>query len=419
MDRFVIEGGHPLKGSIRVSGSKNAALPILAAALLVEGTSVIHGVPDLHDVHTLIKLLRLTGAKVEFSGNTVTVDATRITDTTAPYELVRTMRASIYLLGPLLARAGHARVSLPGGCAWGPRPVDLHLQAMELLGAEVVLEGGYIVARTTGLKGAEFSPEISSVGATGNLMMAACLAQGRTVIENAAREPDILALGEFLIACGAEIHGLGSSHVEVVGVRALRPATFEVIPDRIEAATLLAAGAVTGGTLRIQGARPDHMRAAMNKMEEAGVHLLVDGTDVVVSSPERLHGIRVTTAPYPGFPTDMQAQMIAILSLATGQSVITDTIYHDRWTHVPELQRLGAEVHVEGNVAVINGVRRLTGAPVMATDLRASAALVLAGLAAHGETVISRVYHLDRGYEALEKKLAAAGAVIRREKEAP
>ncbi|MBI5838003.1 MAG: UDP-N-acetylglucosamine 1-carboxyvinyltransferase [Candidatus Eisenbacteria bacterium] len=415
MDRFVIEGGHPLRGAIRVSGAKNAVLPVLTASLLVEGPVEVHNVPDLKDVHTTCELLRTLGAKAEFRSGSVTVDATTITSTTAPYELVKTMRASIYVLGPLLARFGTARVSMPGGCAWGPRPVDLHLKAMEALGAAVTVEHGYIEASAARLKGCGFFFEFPSVGATGNLMMAAALADGKTVIENAAREPDIECLGDFLAACGVPIRGQGTSRIEIEGVKRLKPASFAVIPDRIEAATFLAAGAVTGSTLRIEGARPEHMRAAISKMEETGANVMCEGSEIVISSPHRLSAVRVTTAPYPGFPTDMQAQMIAVLSLASGQSVVTDTIYHDRWGHVPELQRLGADVRVEGNVAVVNGSRRLTGAQVMATDLRASAALVLAGLAADGETTVSRVYHLDRGYEQLEKKLSAVGAVIRRE----
>ncbi|HVP39441.1 MAG TPA: UDP-N-acetylglucosamine 1-carboxyvinyltransferase [Candidatus Saccharimonadales bacterium] len=417
MDRFVIEGGHPLKGAIQVSGAKNAVLPVLTAALLVEGRTEVTGVPDLRDVHTIIELLRTLGAQAAFADHTVTVDAANLTSTTAPYELVKTMRASIYVLGPLLARFGRARVSMPGGCAWGPRPVDLHLKAMEALGATVTVEHGYIEARAGQLQGCEFFLEIPSVGATGNMMMAASLARGTTVIENAAREPDIECLGDFLSACGVPVRGQGTSRVEIQGVERLRPAAFKVIPDRIEAATFLAAGAVTGSTLRVLGARPDHMRAAINKLEEAGAQVMTRGEEIVICSPQRLSAVRVTTAPYPGFPTDMQAQMIAVLSLAHGQSTVTDTIYHDRWSHVPELQRLGADVRVQGNVAVVNGSRHLTGAPVMATDIRASAALVLAGLAADGETTISRVYHLDRGYEGLERKLAGVGAVIRRDKD--
>jgi UDP-N-acetylglucosamine 1-carboxyvinyltransferase len=417
VDRFLIEGGHPLRGSIAVSGAKNAALPILAASLLVDGKTEIRNVPDLRDVHTLLRLLRRLGATTDFKNGTVTVDASGVNSTEAPYELVRTMRASVYVLGPLLARFGEARVSLPGGCAWGPRPVDLHIKAMQALGAEVHVDHGYIVARASGLKGARFYTDIPSVGATGNLMMAASLAEGLTVIENAAQEPDIEALGDFLAVCGVGIRGQGTSRVEIEGVRRLESRDFEVIPDRIEAATYLAAGAVTGGTLRITGARPDHMRAAMRKMEEAGVHLMVEGRDIVVTAPNRLLATQVTTAPYPGFPTDMQAQMIAVLSLADGQSVVTDTVYFDRWSHVPELLRMGADIRVERNVAVVRGVRKLKGAPVMATDLRASAALILAGLWADGETVVSRIYHVDRGYEALERKLAAVGARIRREKE--
>jgi UDP-N-acetylglucosamine 1-carboxyvinyltransferase len=351
---------------------------------------------------------------VSFEGNLLTVDTRGVNSVEAPYELVKTMRASIYVLGPLLARFGQARVSLPGGCAWGPRPVNLHLTGLQALGAALDIEHGYIVGRDVKLKGAVINFDVVSVGATAQLMMAAVLAQGTTVLENVALEPDVTVLGEVLVASGARIDGLGTRRLTIQGVNALRPIDTTIIPDRIEAATFAAAAAMTGGKIRLEGVVPDHFEAALRKLEEAGCALQRGADSVTVSGPVRPQAVNVITQPFPGFPTDMQAQMIAVCALAGGTSVIEDTIYFDRFTHVPELARMGARIELKGNVAVVKGVDRLYGAQVMATDLRASASLVIAALAAEGETLIDRIYHLDRGYEALEKKLGALGAQIRR-----
>jgi UDP-N-acetylglucosamine 1-carboxyvinyltransferase len=332
----------------------------------------------------------------------------------APYELVKTMRASIYVLGPLLARFGAAKVSLPGGCAWGPRPVNLHLAGLQAMGAALDIEHGYIVGENVKLKGATFGFDVVSVGATAQLMMAAVLAQGTMVLENAAVEPDITALGDVLVACGARIEGLGTRQLTIRGVSSLRPIDTTIIPDRIEAATFAAAAAMTGGRLKLEGAEAVHFDAVLRKLEEAGSAIERGAGSVTVTGPARPKAVNVVTQPFPGFPTDMQAQMIAVCALASGTSVIEDTVYLDRFTHVPELARMGASIELKGNVAVVRGVERLYGAPVMATDLRASASLVLAALAAKGETIIDRIYHLDRGYEVLEKKLAAVGAQIQR-----
>jgi UDP-N-acetylglucosamine 1-carboxyvinyltransferase len=414
VDKLRITGGRPLEGEVRISGSKNAALPIMAATLLAPGVHRLRNVPRLRDTQTFARVLELLGAKVSFDGNLLTVDTHGVKSVEAPYELVKTMRASIYVLGPLLARFGQARVSLPGGCAWGPRPVNLHLAGLRAMGAKLDIEHGYIVGRDVKLKGATVSFDVVSVGATAQLMMAAVLAQGTTVLENVALEPDVTALGESLVASGARIDGLGSRRLTIRGVSALRPIDATIIPDRIEAATFAAAAAISGGRIRLLGVAPEHFEAALHKLEEAGCALERGGDAVVVSGPLRPRAVNVVTQPFPGFPTDMQAQMIAVCALAAGTSVVEDTIYLDRFTHVPELARMGARIELKGNVAVVNGVERLSGAQVMATDLRASASLVIAALAAEGETVIDRIYHLDRGYEALEEKLAALGAKVER-----
>ncbi|MEK7316649.1 MAG: UDP-N-acetylglucosamine 1-carboxyvinyltransferase, partial [Candidatus Eisenbacteria bacterium] len=395
---------------------KNATLPVLAAAMLAPGRYTLTNVPDLMDVATMAKMLGQFGITSERpEKNTLLIDTRNQRNAEAPYELVKTMRASIYVLGPLLARYGEARVSLPGGCAWGPRPVDLHIKGMEALGAEIEIDHGYIVARAPhGLRGGAISFDISSVGATGNILMAAATAAGRTTIENAACEPEIEALARFLLSMGAEIEGIGTPRLVVNGVPDLHPADAPMIPDRIEAGTLLVASAITGGDVEVTGVDPTHLGAVLNKLEAAGSSLETSDTTVRLRAPERPEPINVTTKPYPGFPTDMQAQFMALLSVAKGASTIVDTIYHDRFTHVAELERLGADIRVEGNTAFVQGVEGLSGAPVMATDLRASAALILAGLVAGGETRVSRVYHLDRGYERLEAKLASLGAVVRR-----
>jgi UDP-N-acetylglucosamine 1-carboxyvinyltransferase len=418
MDALVIRGGARLNGTVRVSGAKNAALPLMAATILAPGEHVLENCPSLMDTRTMARVLEHLGAKVRFEDHVCRVDTAPVRSAEAPYELVKTMRASIYVLGPLLARFGEVRVSLPGGCAWGPRPVDLHIKAMEKLGADVSIEQGYIVARAPGgLTGCHFPFEFVSVGATGNLLMASVLARGETVIENAALEPDITQLAEYLFQLGAEIEGIGTQTLRVRGVERLSPGRVRIVPDRIEAATFVAAGAIAGGPLRVEGVKLEDCEAAVRKIEETGAEIAIDGDAVIVDRRVRPRAVDVTTAPFPGFATDMQAQVMALLAIADGTSKITDTIYHDRFTHVPELVRLGADIRLEGNSAVIRGVDKLSGCPVMATDLRASAALVLAALVAKGETRISRIYHLDRGYERLDEKLAAAGAQITRIRE--
>ena len=414
MDKLLITGGRPLEGAVRISGSKNAALPVMAATLLAPGVHRLRNVPRLRDTQTFARVLELLGAKVSFEGNLLTIDTQGVNSVEAPYELVKTMRASIYVLGPLLARFGQARVSLPGGCAWGPRPVNLHLSGLQAMGAALDIEHGYIVGRGVKLKGATIGFDVVSVGATAQLMMAAVLAEGTTVLENAAVEPDVTVLGEVLVACGARIDGLGTRRLAIHGVNALRPIDTTIIPDRIEAATFAAAAAMTGGRIRLEGVAPDHFEASLRKLEETGCTLERAADAVTVSGPARPKAVNVVTQPFPGFPTDMQAQMIAVCALADGTSVIEDIIYLDRFTHVPELARMGARIELKGNVAVVKGVDRLSGAQVMATDLRASASLVIAALAAQGETLIDRIYHLDRGYEALETKLGALGAQIKR-----
>ncbi len=415
MDEIWIQGNRKLRGSVAVGGSKNATLPILAATLLAPGLYRFTNVPDLKDVSTMLQMLSRFGiVSRRVAPHEITVDTRESRNAEAPYELVKTMRASIYVLGPLLARYGDARVSLPGGCAWGPRPVDLHIRGMEQLGANVEIDHGYIVARSSGLRGNTIAFDVSSVGATGNILMAAVTAAGRTVIENAACEPEIAALGQFLVSMGAEIEGIGSPRITVQGVPELHPTDAEMIADRIEAGTILAAAAITGGDVEATSVDPSHLGAVISKLESAGASVEVSDRSVRLRAPERPEPLSVTTQPYPGFPTDMQAQFMALLSVSNGSSTIVDTIYHDRFTHVAELQRLGADIRVEGNTAHVHGVEGLSGAPVMATDLRASAALILAGLVAGGETRVSRVYHLDRGYERLEEKLKTLGASIRR-----
>jgi UDP-N-acetylglucosamine 1-carboxyvinyltransferase len=418
MDEIWVQGGRRLSGSVAVGGSKNATLPVLAATLLASGIYRFTNVPDLKDVATMLEMLGRFGVRSRRTGpHALEVDTRSQQNAEAPYELVKTMRASIYVLGPLLARYGEARVSLPGGCAWGPRPVDLHIKGMQMLGADVDIEHGYIVARApSGLRGATLSFDISSVGATGNILMAAATAAGRTVIENAACEPEIEALAKFLAAMGARIEGLGTPRLVVNGVPDLHPADTAMIPDRIEAGTLLAAAAITGGDVEVTEVDPAHLGAVITKFESAGASLEISDRSIRLRAPSRSTAVSVTTQPFPGFPTDMQAQFMAFLSVAEGASTIVDTIYQDRFTHVAELQRLGADIRVEGNTAFVQGVQSLSGAPVMATDLRASAALILAGLIAGGETRVSRVYHLDRGYERLEEKLSRLGASVRRVK---
>lgn len=415
MYKFIIQGGKPLHGTVEISGSKNAALPIITACLLAPGSFTITNVPRLSDVRTIAHLMRIIGAKVEIDNHTLQVDTSHADFPEAPYELVKTMRASVYVLGPLLARFGRARVSLPGGCAWGPRPVDLHIKGMEKLGAAVALENGYINARAKRLKGEHIHLDISSVGATGNIMMAAVLAEGETIIENAAAEPEITNLGEFLQAMGAKISGLGSKSIKITGINKLNPVDFTIIPDRIEAGTYLIAGLITKGEITVSNCRPDHLQEILAKLADAGAQLSVEEDRIHLKSTASIKPTDVTTAVYPGYPTDMQAQWIALMALAKGSSVVTDTIYPDRFSHVPELQRLGADLERKNNSVFIRGVPALKGAPVMSTDLRASASLVLAALAAEGDSEISRVYHIDRGYETIEKKLQQLGANIVRD----
>lgn len=417
MDKFVIQGGARLAGAIEVSGAKNAVLPMMAATLLTEGRCVLHNTPILRDVSTMAWVLAALGVEVRQDGSTLHLDATECSSVEAPYELVKTMRASIYVLGPLLARFGQARVSLPGGCAWGPRPVNLHLAGLEALGARVTIEHGYVVTEAERLRGTRFRLDIASVGATANLMMAASLAEGTTVLENAACEPEIPALADYLNALGARIEGAGSGTVTIHGVTSLHPAEHTVIPDRIEAGTFIIAGAMAGGELTVTHMVPEHVRALLDCLGQMGIEVVVGPDWVRVRGLARPQAVEVHTDFYPGFPTDLQAQIMAMATRARGTTVISEGIYHDRFTHVPELARLGAKVEVVDAIARVEGVERLSGAEVMASDLRASAALILAGLVAEGETVISRVYHIDRGYQAIEKKLGAVGARVARVRE--
>ncbi|MBB2202944.1 UDP-N-acetylglucosamine 1-carboxyvinyltransferase [Gluconacetobacter tumulisoli] len=417
MDRFIIRGGQRLRGDIVVGGAKNAALKLLVAGLLTSERLVLHNVPRIADIATMRRLLEQHGLTVEDldgTGGTLAVGGA-ITNTEAPYDIVSRMRASILVLGPLLARCGEARVSLPGGCAIGTRPVDMHLKGLEALGAEITLENGYINARASrGLVGERIVLPFASVGATENLLMAACLARGRTEIINAAREPEIGDLVACLNSMGARITGTGGGTLTIDGVEALHGATHHVMPDRIECGTYACAAGITGGDLRLVGGRLEHLGAVVRTLEESGVEVLQEDDALRVRRTGALRGVDIMTEPYPGFPTDMQAQFMALLSVAEGASMVTETIFENRFMHVPELNRMGARINVHGSSAIIRGVHSLSGAPVMATDLRASFSLILAGLAAHGETILSRVYHLDRGYEAVEQKLARCGAQIER-----
>jgi UDP-N-acetylglucosamine 1-carboxyvinyltransferase len=419
MDLIAVQGGRRLVGDIPISGAKNAALPLLASALLSDEECVLENVPRLRDVATTLTLLRHLGASAQTDGaGSVSVTARTLSTTEAPYELVKTMRASILVLGPLVARCGEARVSLPGGCAIGARPVNLHLLGLERMGAEVAIEHGYIRVKAGKLRGARVALDLPTVTGTENLLMAATLAEGTTTIEHAAREPEIVDLANALIARGAKIQGAGTDVIRVEGVASLRGGRYRVMSDRIETGTYLAAAAITGGDVFLRGGVGAHLEAVLAKIREAGAEIREEAGGLRVARSGPLRAVDLTTAPYPGFPTDMQAQMMALLSVANGASVLTESVFENRMTHVAELQRMGASIRVEGNHAVVRGVPRLSGAPVMASDLRASACLVVAGLAAEGETMISRVYHLDRGYERMEEKLTRVGAVIRRVREA-
>jgi UDP-N-acetylglucosamine 1-carboxyvinyltransferase len=416
VDKLQIQGGEPLQGEVRISGAKNAALPILAATLLAEGTVSVGNVPHLQDVTTMIELLGRMGVSVTIDDKMrVEVDAGTIREHVAPYELVRTMRASILVLGPLLARFGKADVSLPGGCAIGARPVNIHVDGLQQLGADILIENGYIRARASRLRGARLVLETVTVTGTENLLMAAALAEGETVIENAAREPEVVDLADFLNAMGANIRGAGTDSIVIQGVERLRGASYDVLPDRIETGTYLVAGAITGGKVRVKGTRPDHLDAVLAKLREAGAKIEVGDSWIALDMQgQRPRAVDIRTAPYPAFPTDMQAQFAALNTVAEGVGAVTETIFENRFMHMLEMRRLGADIRIEGSTAIIRGVPKLTAAPVMATDLRASASLVLAGLIAQGATEIHRIYHIDRGYECIEEKLEQLGARIRR-----
>jgi UDP-N-acetylglucosamine 1-carboxyvinyltransferase len=417
MDKLIIEGGLPLNGRVRVSGSKNAALPILMAAILLDSPVTYDNVPNLRDIHTTLKLLNILGLEASFSDGTAAVSPAKALNPEAPYDLVKTMRASVLCLGPLLARLGQARVALPGGCAIGARPVNLHLTALEKMGARFDLDSGYIEGKAARLRGAKIVFDQVTVGGTENLLMAASLAEGVTVLENAAREPEVVDLANFLVACGAKVTGQGTSVIRVEGVESLSGCRYAVMSDRIEAGTYMAAAAITGGEMILTNCPSDAMDAVSAKLREMGAVIDERPDGVLVRRGGELACCDVTTIPYPGFPTDMQAQIMALMCVSSGAGTIRETIFENRFMHVQELMRLGAKVKVSGQSAFVRGVPRLTGAPVMASDLRASASLVLAGLAAHGTTEVARIYHLDRGYEAMEVKLQALGARIRRAKE--
>ena len=415
MDKFVIHGGKKLNGKVEISGAKNSALALMPASLLTSGISHLRNIPEVNDIYTMIKLLNVLGVHTEFKNHSLSLDSSNVRNQIAPYEHVKKMRASVYVLGPLLSRFGYAKVSLPGGCAWGPRPINLHIEAMKKLGAEIRIEEGYIIAKAKKLHGSKISFHTSSVGATGNALMAASLAKGSTLILNAAIEPEISLLAKYLLQMGAKIDGVGSTTLEIEGVDHLNPSEITNIDDRIEAGTILIAGAITKGKIEIAYKNHEHINLMLNKLEESGVNLSYRNELILLDASNlSLRNINVSTAVFPGFPTDMQAQWTAYMSLASGISKITDSIYQDRFNHVPELNRLGANIEVFNNSAFVTGVSSLKGAKVMSTDLRASASLVLAGLAASGVTEVLRIYHLDRGYQRIEEKLKALGADIDR-----
>jgi len=415
MDKFIINGGKQLSGSVRVSGSKNASLALMPAAILSSGKSILKNTPELNDVFTMSKLLKYLGARINFKDEVLEIDSSDINTFTAPYEHVKKMRASVYVLGPLLARFGKAKVSLPGGCAWGPRPVNLHIEAMKKLGAEIDFKDGYIIAEAKKLIGSKINFDVSSVGATGNAMMAACLAKGTTLINNAAIEPEITQLAQFLSKMGAKIIGVGTNKIEIEGVSELSPAEINTISDRIETGTLLIAAAITNSEITLTETSSEYLEAVILKLEDSGCEIIREKNKISINAKNReMKSVSATTSIFPGFPTDMQAQWTALMSVIKGVSTVTDTIYFDRFKHVPELNRLGAQIVIDQNTAVITGVEKLKGAKVMSTDLRASASLVLAGLIAEGITEVLRVYHLDRGYQRIEEKLQSLGADIQR-----
>jgi UDP-N-acetylglucosamine 1-carboxyvinyltransferase len=414
MKTIVIQGGIKLKGEVVISGAKNAALPIITAGLLCQGGHTISNVPHLADVTTLGKILQNMGIAFERKGHDILLDSNRLTNPEAPYDLVRTMRASVLVLGPLVARMGKARVSLPGGCAIGARPINLHLMGLAKLGAAVEIEHGYVVAKAKRLRGAHVYFDTVTVTGTENILMAAVLAKGETMIENAAREPEVIDLANALMQMGAKIEGAGTDIIRIQGVESLVPLSYTVMPDRIETGTFVIAAAITGGTLTIKNCFPEHLDAVLSKVAEAGAEINTEDGTIRVNGQRRIKPVDIKTLEYPGFPTDMQAQFMSLMALAEGTSVINETIFENRFTHVAELRRMGANIQTEGRSAIVKGVPKLSAAPVMATDLRASASLILAGLAAEGQTVVSRIYHLDRGYEHIEEKLSALGADIKR-----
>ena len=414
MDKLIIHGGRRLEGEVSISGAKNAALPLIFATLLGTGPHRIGNLPRLRDITTAERLLAELGAEVDSGNGALKISTGQINSMEAPYDLVRTMRASVLVLGPLLTRYGRARVSLPGGCAIGARPINLHLKGLEAMGAEIHLDHGYVEASTTQLKGARIHFDVPTVGGTENLMMAATLAKGTTILENAAREPEIVDLANALIGMGAKIEGAGTDTIIIDGVDELKPMEYRVMPDRIEAGTFLVAAAMTKGRVGVRGGRPEHLDALLSKLEEVGATIETDANSLWVQGPEELRSVNIKTQPHPGFPTDMQAQFMAMMTLGSGTSMITEAVFENRFMHVCELQRMGADISIEGHTATVKGVDSLLGAPVMATDLRASASLVLAGLAADNTTEISRIYHLDRGYERLEEKFRGLGADIER-----
>jgi UDP-N-acetylglucosamine 1-carboxyvinyltransferase len=414
MDRLIIKGGRRLEGKINISGSKNATLPLMAATLLCPDTHRLTNVPDLRDVHTMGNLLATLGAEYSLKDSVLEINTSSLKEFKAPYELVRTMRASVLVLGPLIARYGMAEVSLPGGCAIGARPINLHLEGLQKMGVEITLEFGYVKAKAKRLQGTDIYLDIPTVTGTENLMMAATLAKGTTRIENAAKEPEVVNLAEALNRMGARIKGAGTDLIEIEGVEELRPLAHTVIPDRIEAATYITAVAITRGEALIEGVKPEHLEAVIAKLRETGVEIKTEKDKIFVRADDRPRASNIKTMPYPGFPTDMQAQFMALMSVAEGTSIIRETIFENRFMHVAELRRMGADIIVEGSTATVRGKEKLKGAPLMATDLRASASLVIAALVAEGETIVDRVYHLDRGYEKIEEKLRAVGADIER-----